>query len=254
MRIVRFNLGRDTRYGILDGDEITPLEGDGPFGQRRPAASSHHRLADVRLLAPAEPSKIVSVGRNYPEHAAELGNHVPEEPLVFLKPGTSVIGPDDGIVHPPYCSELHHEGELAVIIGRRCRNLVPDEVAAAVFGYTCANDVTARDLQKRDGQWWRAKGSDTFCPLGPWVETALDLAAAVVTTIVNGEVRQVGSTQEMVHGIADLVTYISSAMTLLPGDVILTGTPAGVDRLRPGDRVTVSVTGIGALNNRVVGG
>lgn len=254
MRIVRFSLGRDAQYGILDGEGITSLEGDGPFGQRRPAAGSHYRLADVRLLAPAEPSKIVSVGRNYPEHAAELGNQVPEEPLVFLKPGTSVIGPDDDIVHPPYCSELHHEGELAAVIGRRCRNLVPDEVAGVVFGYTCANDVTARDLQKRDGQWWRAKGSDTFCPLGPWVETELDPAEAVVTTIVNGEIRQVGCTRQMVHGIADLITYISSAMTLLPGDVILTGTPAGVGRMRPGDRVTVSVTGIGELNNRVVGG
>ncbi|MGH3720130.1 MAG: fumarylacetoacetate hydrolase family protein [Pseudonocardiaceae bacterium] len=254
MRIVRFSSGQDPQYGLLDGEEITPLAGDSPFGRLQPAAGSHYRLAEIRLLAPVEPGKIVSAGRNYAEHAAELGNEVPEEPLVFLKPGTSVIGPGDDIVHPPYCSELHYEGELAVVIGRRCRGLTPDEVPKAVFGYTCANDVTARDLQKRDGQWWRAKGSDTFCPLGPWVETELDPADAVITTMVNGEVRQTGNTKQMVHDIADLITYISSAMTLLPGDVILTGTPAGVGRMRPGDQVIVSVTGIGELNNRVVAG
>jgi 2-keto-4-pentenoate hydratase/2-oxohepta-3-ene-1,7-dioic acid hydratase in catechol pathway len=177
---------------------------------------------------------------------------VPAKPLVFLKPNTSVIGPGDGIVYPPETSDLHYEGELAVVIGRICRYVPPERVSEVVFGYTCGNDVTARDLQRADGQWTRAKGFDTFCPLGPWIETELDVADLAVTTTVRGEVRQSGRTSQMIHDVAALVTYVSSFMTLLPGDVILTGTPAGVGPMEEGDEVSVTVEGIGTLTNRVI--
>lgn len=229
---------------VIDGD---PLYRAITFtGERVP-------LADVRLLAPVIPrSKVVGVGRNYVEHAAELGNEAPAEPLLFLKPNTAVIGPLDGIAYPRQSNELHYEGELAVVIGRLCRDVPRERVPEVVFGYTCGNDVTARDLQRSDGQWARAKGFDTFCPLGPWIETSLDPADLVITTTVNGESRQAGRTGLMVHDVPAIVSYVSEAMTLLPGDVILTGTPAGVGPLEVGDQVTVAVEGIGPLTNRVV--
>lgn len=239
-------------YGILGTDGlITPLDG-GPYGDRRPGAGPVLTADAVTLLAPVEPTKVIAVGRNFAAHAAELGNQVPERPLIFLKPSTSVIGPGADIVFPGYTEELHHEAELAAVIGVRCRDLQPEEVPAALLGYTCANDVTARDLQKPDGQWWRAKGSDTFCPLGPWVETELDTAALRITATVNGELRQEGGTHQMVRPVNELIAHISAAMTLLPGDVILTGTPAGVSRMHPGDVVTVAVEGLGELTNPVV--
>ena len=196
------------------------------------------------------------MGRNYAEHAAELGNEVPTTPLTFFKPNTAVIGPGEAIVQPPETSDLQFEGELAVVIGRICRRVPPERAAEVIFGYTVGNDVTCRDLQATDGQWARAKGFDSFCPLGPWIVTHLSLDEAAdleLVTTVNGEVRQQGSTAQMVRRIADLVSYVTSYTTLLPGDVILTGTPAGVARIVPGDEVSITIGGIGTLTNPVVG-
>lgn len=208
--------------------------------------------SQVRLLAPVLPSKIIAVGKNYAEHAKEMGGDVPAEPMIFLKPSTSVIGPGEPICIPWQSEQVEHEAELAVVIGRLCRDVPEDRVHEVVLGYTCANDVTARDLQRADGQWGRAKGFDSFCPLGPWVETSLDADDALVECRVNGAVRQSASTADMVHGVVDLVAWISSVMTLLPGDVILTGTPAGVGPITVGDEVSVSIDGIGTLTNPVV--
>ena len=210
------------------------------------------RLVDVRLLAPVEPSKVVCIGRNYAAHAAELGNEVPKEPLMFLKPPSSIVGPEEAIVLTKYSQKVEHEGELAIIIGRRCSQLSDAEDALSfVLGYTCLNDVTARDLQKSDVQFTRGKGFDTFCPVGPHIETALDPSNVLVETRVNGAVRQSGTTSLMVYPPAFLVRWISRMMTLMPGDVIATGTPAGVGPLVAGDTVEVSVAGVGVLCNPV---
>jgi 2-keto-4-pentenoate hydratase/2-oxohepta-3-ene-1,7-dioic acid hydratase in catechol pathway len=245
-------------YGVVggpDGDEIVAtLVGD-PLYAGVELTGEQHSLADVRLLAPVIPrSKVVGIGRNYVEHAAELGNDVPDEPLVFLKPNTSVIGPYEPIVYPGQSSDVHYEGELGVVIGRICRDVPEDKAAEVVYGYTVVNDVTARDLQKSDGQWARAKGFDSFCPLGPWIETELDVSDLALTTTLNGEVRQETRTSLMVCGGATLISYVTSFTTLLPGDVIATGTPAGVGPMQPGDDVAVTVEGIGTLSNRVVKG
>jgi 2-keto-4-pentenoate hydratase/2-oxohepta-3-ene-1,7-dioic acid hydratase in catechol pathway len=214
-------------------------------------------LAEVRLLAPVLPrSKVVAIGRNYAAHAAEMGTAPPTEPLMFLKPNTSVVGPDDPIFYPRQSREVHFEGELAVVIGRICRDVPPEQATDVIFGYTVANDVTARDLQRSDGQWSRAKGFDSFCPLGPWVETDLDphdfAEGRTLQTHLNGDLKQDGSTRDLIFDIPTLVHHISSAMTLLPGDVILTGTPDGVGPMDIGDEVEVSIAGIGTLTNRVV--
>lgn len=210
-------------------------------------------LAEVRLVAPMLPSKVVAIGRNYAEHARELGNEVPEEPLIFMKPSTSVIGPGEAIAYPTTLSQrVDFEGELAVVIGRLCREVPVDRVKDVVFGYTCANDVTARDLQKRDVQFTRAKGFDSFCPIGPWIQTELDPSDLALTTSVNGEIRQSGRTSQLIHDIPALVAYVSAVMTLIPGDIILTGTPAGVGPLEIGDEVSVGIEGIGTLTNKVV--
>jgi 2-keto-4-pentenoate hydratase/2-oxohepta-3-ene-1,7-dioic acid hydratase in catechol pathway len=242
-------------FGIVEGaeDGLTVAEIDGhPFGEIR-FTGQRWALADVRLLSPILPSKVVCVGRNYADHAAEHGADVPKEPLLFLKPSTSVIGPRDAIRLPPQSTRVEHEAELAVVIGPPGARRV-DRAGAmrAVFGYTCANDVTARDLQRSDGQWTRAKGFDSFCPLGPWIVTGLDVADLEVRCEVGEEVRQLGRTKDMVFDVATLVSYASHVMTLLPGDVLLTGTPAGVSPLASGDTVTVSVEGIGALANPVL--
>jgi 2-keto-4-pentenoate hydratase/2-oxohepta-3-ene-1,7-dioic acid hydratase in catechol pathway len=210
-------------------------------------------LEAVTLLAPIIPSKVLCVGKNYADHAAEMGGEVPAEPLIFSKPATAVIGPGAAILLPALSAEVHHEAELAVVIGRLTRKVRVEDALDAVLGYTCANDVTARDLQRSDGQWTRAKGFDTFCPLGPWIETDLDLAAGLaVTCRVNGEVRQSGSTADLVFSVAELVAHVAAFTTLLPGDVLLTGTPAGVGPLVDGDEVEVEVEGIGALTNPVL--
>ena len=208
-------------------------------------------LDAVRLLAPVLPSKIVAVGRNYADHAEELGNPMPEEPMIFLKPSTSVIGPGDDIPYPGQSTRVDHEAELAVVVGRLARRVPLEEVGKFVLGYTCANDVTARDLQDRDGQWTRAKSFDGFCPLGPWVETELNPLDLAVECRVNGDTRQAGRTSQIAFGPAELIEFVSQVMTLLPGDVVLTGTPAGVGPLQVGDRVEVEVEGIGVLQNGV---
>ena len=237
-------------YGLLEDEKVTELSGP-PWRQwsRTPRAWP---LDQVRLVAPVEPAKIVCVGRNYAAHAAELGNEMPKEPLIFLKPSSSIVGNDDPIVLPRYSQRVEHEGELAIVIGRRCSHLRDsDDALENVLGYTCLNDVTARDLQKSDGQFTRAKGFDTFCPVGPHIETDLDPSDVLVETYVNGERRQSGSTSLMTYSCAFLVRWLSRMMTLYPGDVISTGTPAGVGPLVAGDTVEVRVAGIGVLRNPV---
>ncbi|MFM8239678.1 MAG: fumarylacetoacetate hydrolase family protein, partial [Actinomycetota bacterium] len=209
--------------------------------------------SQVRLLAPVLPSKIIAVGKNYAEHAKEMGGDVPAEPMIFLKPSTSVIGPGDTIDLPAMSQQIEHEAELAIVIGRLCKEVPRERVNDVVLGYTCANDVTARDLQRTDGQWGRAKGFDTFCPLGPWINTDVDPSDLAISCDVDGDVRQESRTSEMVRGVPELVSWISTVMTLLPGDVILTGTPAGVSPIVAGDEVAVTIQGIGTLVNTVGG-
>jgi 2-keto-4-pentenoate hydratase/2-oxohepta-3-ene-1,7-dioic acid hydratase in catechol pathway len=210
-------------------------------------------LAESRLLAPILPSKVVAFGRTYADHAAELGNKIPDQPLCFLKPSTSVIGPGATIVMPPQSEQVSYEGELAVVIGRPCRDVAADTASSVILGYSIANDVTARDLQKTDGQWARAKGFDTFCPLGPWIETELDPQGLSIRTEVDGELRQDGNTSDLLFTVGELIEWISAAMTLLPGDVILTGTPEGVGLLEAGQTVSIEIEGIGTLSNPVGG-
>jgi 2-keto-4-pentenoate hydratase/2-oxohepta-3-ene-1,7-dioic acid hydratase in catechol pathway len=256
VRIARFTAEDEHRFAVVEGEagaeRLAILDGDPLFRQVQ-ATGETLPLADVRLLAPVIPrSKVVGIGKNYAEHAAEMGGEAPGQPLMFLKPNTSVVGPGDAIVLPAQSDEVHYEAELAVVIGRLCKDVPRERVAEVVLGYTCANDVTARDLQRSDGQWARAKGFDTFCPVGPWIVTDLDPADLAITCTVNGEVRQSGRTSQMVHDVAALVSYVSAAFTLLPGDLLLTGTPAGVGPLVDGDEVTVDIEGVGALTNRVV--
>lgn len=258
VRIARFSIDGNVAFGAVEGDKQDELVLDIikgiPFADFE-LSGTKVPLSKVRLLPPVLPNKVVAFGRNYSEHARELGNEVPDAPFAFFKPSTSVIGTGDEIQYPPFSEELHHEAELAVVIGRMCREVPRERVKDVIFGYTCANDITARDVQKREKQWARAKGFDTSCPLGPWVETDLDLERANDLTVqltVNGQQRQLGRTSEMIHPIEDLVVNISEAMTLLPGDVILTGTPAGVGPLNVGDEVAVTIEGIGTLTNKVV--
>lgn len=252
MQIIRYKQkGTPPQYGWINAAErlVGPLSG-APFGAYRRLEASIP-LKEVTLLAPCEPSKIMAVGRNYPEHAREHGVEIPDVPLIFTKPLSSLIGPGETIVLPPQSQRVEHEAELAVVIARKGRWIALEKAKNYILGYTAANDVTARDLQNRDGQWTRAKGFDTFCPLGPWIETELDPADTLVTCRVNGELRQMASTREMVFSVAQLIVYVSSFMTLEPGDVLLTGTPAGVGPLAPGDRVEVEIEGIGKLINPV---
>jgi 2-keto-4-pentenoate hydratase/2-oxohepta-3-ene-1,7-dioic acid hydratase in catechol pathway len=233
-------------------DALTVAAIDGhPFG---PLAFTGDRwaFADVRLLSPFLPSKVVALGKNYADHAKEMGGEAPATPLIFLKPSTSVIGEGDVIRLPASSNEVHYEGELAVVIGTPARHVSPENALSHVFGYAAANDVTARDQQRADVQFTRAKGYDSFCPLGPWVETVLDPSDLRLVTRVNGEVRQDGRTSQMIHGIAAQIAFISGIMTLLPGDVILTGTPAGVGPIVAGDSVSIEIEGIGTLTNPVV--
>src|SRR5450759_4503074 len=207
--------------------------------------------ADVRLLAPIIPSKVVAIGKNYAEHAAEMGGGAPAAPLIFLKPSTAVTGPGDPIAYPPSSERVDYEGELAVVVGRLCRDVPVETAYDVVLGYTCANDVTARDQQRTDGQWARAKGYDTFCPLGPWISTDIEPDDLAISTTLNGQVKQAGRTSQLVHGIPTLIAYITTCMTLLPGNVILTGTPAGIGPMQVGDEVAVTIEGIGTLTNPV---
>jgi 2-keto-4-pentenoate hydratase/2-oxohepta-3-ene-1,7-dioic acid hydratase in catechol pathway len=268
VRIARFTTGEDPLYGVVNGDVdelgqpaddsvVVELTGDPLYVGLKPT-QTEHRLADVRLLAPVIPrSKVVAIGRNYAKHAAEMGNELPDEPMMFLKPNTSVVGPGDPVYYPPQSERVDYEGELAVVIGRICRDVPPTvaDVNSVIWGYTIANDVTARDLQAKDVQFTRAKGFDSFCPLGPWIETDLDPQAFAdgvsIQTHLNGDLVQDGSTKDLIFDIPTLVAHITSVMTLLPGDVILTGTPEGVGPMQVGDEVEVSIAGIGALTNTV---
>jgi 2-keto-4-pentenoate hydratase/2-oxohepta-3-ene-1,7-dioic acid hydratase in catechol pathway len=261
VRFARFVHAGGVSFGIVEGEAqsgLTIAEIDSiPFQNVRPTGN-RWALADVRLLAPIFSSKVIGIGRNYADHAAELGNELPKEPLIFIKPSTSVIGPNDAIRIPSVAKQVEHEAELAVVIGASGARRV-DRAGAqkAIFGYTVGNDVTARDLQRSDPQWTRAKGFDSFCPLGPWIETDLDVSDLEVRCEVGRnpdamEVRQLGRTKDMVFDVATLVSYVSHVMTLLPGDVILTGTPAGVSQIVSGETVSVSVQGIGELRNPVV--
>lgn len=254
MRICRFTSGDDPRFGLVDGagEKIAEITGD-PLYSRIELTGQTHLVEDVRLLAPVIPrSKVVAVGRNYADHAREMGNEVPAQPMLFLIPNTSVCGPGDPVVIPSFVSEVSYEAELAVVIGRMCKDVAAEDARGVIFGYTVANDVTARDLQRGDGQWARAKGMDTFTPLGPWIETDLDVDDVLVSSRLDGETRQHGRTSNMVFGIAELIAHASAAFTLLPGDVLLTGTPAGVGLVEPGQRCEVEVEGIGVLSNPFV--
>lgn len=253
MKIARFSHDDHIAFGIVDEEEheLVVLKADPMFAGFEPTGE-RVPLGEAKLLAPVIPrSKVVAVGKNYRDHAEEMGGEAPAEPLLFLKPNTSVIGPGDAIVLPRQSERVEHEGEVAVVIGRIAKNVSEADADDVIFGYTIANDVTARDLQRSDGQWTRAKGFDTFCPLGPVIDTHLDFDGGTIETSVNGERRQQGQLADMVHSVSAIIAYASSVFTLLPGDVILTGTPAGVGPLVAGDTVEVSVSGLGTLSNPV---
>jgi 2-keto-4-pentenoate hydratase/2-oxohepta-3-ene-1,7-dioic acid hydratase in catechol pathway len=285
MRIARFSHGGEVSYGLVLHQDAAPAEGhgvrngvahvddpdgdaDSGAGQLMLAQLAGHpfggsaddikltgvrfALDQVRLLAPILPSKVVCIGRNYADHIAELGNQRPTEPIIFLKPSTSVVGAGDPIRRPTAISaRIDYEGELAVVIGRVCRDVPAERAAEVIFGYTCANDVTARDLQSKDGQWTRAKGFDTFCPLGPWIETDVNASDLALATRLNGEIKQESRTSLLLNDIPTLVAFVTAVMTLLPGDVLLTGTPAGIGPMDKGDEVSVTIEGIGTLANPV---
>ena len=256
MRIARFTppqeISASPLFGVVTGDEIEILSGD-PLYSGIVKTGEKVALNKVKLLAPVIPrSKVVCVGKNYADHAKEMDSAVPEQPVLFIKPNTSVIGPDDAIVWPTMSKKVDHEAELAVVIGKICKDVPKDRVKDVVFGYTIANDVTARDLQKIDGQWSRAKGFDTFCPLGPWIETDIDPSNLAISASVDGELRQSDRTSSMIFDIPTIINFVSQVYTLLPGDVILTGTPAGVGVIPVGSTVAISIEGIGTLANRAV--
>ncbi|SDO23768.1 2-keto-4-pentenoate hydratase/2-oxohepta-3-ene-1,7-dioic acid hydratase (catechol pathway) [Nakamurella panacisegetis] len=255
MRLARIAHPSGVAFVVVEGTDEDNLVAkeivDHPFGTPE-FTGREWPLGQTRLLAPILPSKVVAVGRNYADHAAELGNAVPDEPLIFIKPSTSVIGPGAPIQIPPSSSRVEFEGELAVVIGRPCRDVKAENASSVILGYTVANDVTARDLQRADVQFTRGKGFDSFCPIGPWIETELDPSDVEIRTELDDEVKQDGHTADMVHSVAAQIEFISAIMTLLPGDVILTGTPAGVGPMVAGQTVSVTVEGIGTLTNPVV--
>ena len=258
MRIVRFSpgpdsgLGTDPLFGVLEDDAtITVITGDPIYsGIQKTAATVP--VSAVRLLAPVIPrSKVVCIGKNYADHAAEMGGVVPDEPIIFLKPNTSVIGPNDTIVWPEMSERVDHEAELAIVIGRLCKDVPIERVNDVIFGYTIANDVTARDLQKKDGQWTRAKSFDTFCPVGPWIDTDFIPGTQKITATVNGEIKQSALLSDMMFKVPEIINFVSRVMTLLPGDIILTGTPAGIGPMVAGADATMAIEGLGELTNKV---
>jgi 2-keto-4-pentenoate hydratase/2-oxohepta-3-ene-1,7-dioic acid hydratase in catechol pathway len=250
MRIIRYQIKNEApKNGWILEDKVGEIEGD-IFGTYK-RKEAQMPLAEVSLLPPSQPTKIVCVGRNYVDHAKELGNDVPKIPLIFMKPPSSIIGNGDNIILPPQSKQVEHEAELVVVIGRRGKNITAEEASKYIFGYTVGNDVTARDLQKIDDQWTRAKGFDTFCSFGPWIDTEFDPSDAVVTCRVNGQMRQMASTRDMVFNVGVLIAYVSSIMTLEPGDLLFTGTPAGVGILENGDVVDVEIEGLAKLTNPV---
>ena len=249
MKIVRFTAGGRAHYGIIEGSKIQQLA-TAPFNGIKPLDITY-KLADVRLLAPCQPSKIAAIGINYKSHATEFQHDLPDSPLMFLKPATAVIGPEDNIIYPALSRQVDFEGELGIVISKKAHLIDAAEALKYVLGYTCFNDVTARDLQKKDGQWTRAKSFDTFAAIGPWIETELDTSALKLETRLNGAVKQSGNTQDLIFPVAELVSAVSQVMTLLPGDVIASGTPAGVGPMQPGDTVEVQIQGIGTLVNHI---
>ena len=250
MRTVRYQYKNEApTYGWLLEEKVGPIDGD-IFGEYR-RQEVGLPLASVRLLAPVQPSKIVCIGRNYAEHAKEQNAEVPKVPMLFMKPPSSINNPGGTILLPPQSQQVEHEGELVVVIGKRGHNVTVEAAREHVFGYTVGNDVTARDLQRSDGQWTRAKGFDTFCPFGPWVDTDFDPSDAIITCRVNGQPRQMASTRDMIFNVSMLIAFITSVMTLEPGDLIYTGTPAGVGPLTDGDEVSVEIEGLGKLSNPV---
>jgi 2-keto-4-pentenoate hydratase/2-oxohepta-3-ene-1,7-dioic acid hydratase in catechol pathway len=258
MRIIRFSapeklgVGTDPLFGVLnDQDAILVLRGDPIYSGIVPVEKSLN-LSDVKLLAPVIPrSKVVCIGKNYADHAVEMDSEVPSEPIIFIKPNTSVIGPNETIIWPRMSERIDYEAELAIVIGRICKEVPASKAKDVIYGYTLANDVTARDLQKKDGQWSRAKGFDTFCPLGPWIETEFIPGDQNITATLNGEVKQSSMLSEMIFKVPQIVEFVTNVMTLLPGDVILTGTPAGIGPMPPGASITVAIDGLGALTNKV---
>lgn len=262
MRICRIAVGDSVNFAIIDqlddlghiGPDtvVLPIQGH-PFAELEFVGAAIP-VRDVKLLAPILPSKIIGIGKNYADHVAEMNSELPAEPLIFLKPNTSVIGPEETILIPRQSTLVHHEAELAIVIRRFCKDVPLERVPEVILGYTCANDVTARDLQNADGQWTRSKGFDTFCPLGPWIETELNTSDLAVMSYVGSAIRQSGSTKDLIFSVAQIVSFVSSCMTMLPGDVILTGTPSGVGPLVPGDQVDVEIEGIGILVNYVSAG
>ena len=257
-RYIRFALSKDAEpttthglYGILDGDQV--IETGNLFGK---TFAEDHKLASVRLLPPVLPSKIICVGRNYVDHANELGNDVPTEPLIFLKPPSSLITDGDSIVYPPQSSRVDFEGEIGLIIGKRGRNIAAADAMNHIFGYTCVNDITARDLQKKDGQWTRGKGFDTFCSVGPWMvaKEDFDLTKTTLRSRLNGELKQEGVAAQMIFDLGAIIAFVSSFLTLEPGDLIATGTPAGVGPMQPGDQISIEIEGLGTLTNSVIKG
>jgi 2-keto-4-pentenoate hydratase/2-oxohepta-3-ene-1,7-dioic acid hydratase in catechol pathway len=251
MKIVRMKAGDDIAYGVADAEGVVVYKGS-PFVAWEPTETVVP-WANVSLLSPVIPTKILCVGKNYEDHVEEMGGEIPEEPVIFMKPATAVVGQNAAVIHPRISKEVHHEAELAVVISRPARNINAEDASRYIFGYTAANDVTARDLQMKDAQWTRAKGFDTFCPLGPAIETELDpLERLAVICRVNGEVRQAGFTSDMIFGVAEILEYITAFTTLLPGDLVLTGTPAGASKVEPGDVMEIEIDGIGTLTNRLV--
>jgi 2-keto-4-pentenoate hydratase/2-oxohepta-3-ene-1,7-dioic acid hydratase in catechol pathway len=252
MRIAKFADGDRIAWGLIDGPELVVFRGH-PIFQGYETTGERIPLKDIQLLPPILPtSKIVCIGKNYADHAAEMGGETPTEPLIFLKPTTSVIGPNENIVLPSISKRVDHEGELAIVIGQLAKDVSEASAQEVIWGYTIANDVTARDIQNKDGQWTRAKSFDTFCPLGPWVETEFVVEEQILETRVDGELRQHASVDLLIHKVPKIIQHVSQAMTLLPGDVILTGTPAGISQIESGQVVEISIEGIGTLTNPVV--
>ena len=256
MRIVRFTpppastLGRDPLFGVLESSDLISVISGDPIYQGVSKTGITLALSEVKLLAPVIPrSKVLCIGKNYADHAAEMNSEVPEEPIIFIKPNTSVIGPRDTIVWPAMSDRVDYEAELAIVIGRVCKEVPIERVKDVIFGYTLANDVTARNLQKKDGQWTRAKGFDTFCPLGPWIDTDFEPGSQAISATLNGEVKQSATLNEMIFKIPQIINFVTQVMTLLPGDVILTGTPAGIGPMPEGAQITVAIEGLGQLTN-----
>ncbi len=250
MRLVRFLAQDRPRWGILSGDDIADL--DSPPFTGIQASKTRHPFSRVKLLPPCSPTKVVAVGLNYRDHAAEMGLAIPDEPVIFLKPPTTVTGPGETIVHPASSLRVDYEAELGVVVKNRIQGISPGDAPRHILGYTCANDVTARDLQKKDGQWTRAKSFDGFCPIGPWIETELDPGDLQIQSWLNGQLRQSSRTSQLIFTVNDIVSFISGIMTLEPGDLIITGTPAGIGPMKPGDEIEVRIEGIGSLINRVI--